>query len=261
MTAITEHSQDGITRPLDQKVVLVTGGAKNLGGLISRDLAACGASVAVHYHGSEASSAAEATVAAAADAGAEAFALQADLTEPAQVRRLFDQTVARFGSVYATVNTAGMAVGGPLADFSEAEYDAMMGVNAKAAFFVMQEAARRTEDGGKILNLLTSLLAAYTPLYSLYAGSKAPVEHFTRALSKELLDRSISVNSIAPGPMDTPFFWNAAQPGEADFVKTQAMRGQLTQPQDIVPWVRFLLTDGWWLNGQTVLINGGFTTR
>src|SRR5258705_13763864 len=108
-----------------------------------------------------------------------------------------------------------------------------MGIIAKGAFFVMQQAARRMEDGGKILNVLTSLLAAYTPLYSLYAGSKAPVEHFTRALSKELLDRSISVNSIALGPMDTPFFWNAAHPGEPDFVNFQALHVLLTQPSDM----------------------------
>jgi Enoyl-(Acyl carrier protein) reductase len=120
------------------------------------------------------------------------------------------------------------------------------------AFFVMREAAKRTEDGGRILTILTSLLAAFTPMYSVYAGSKAPVEHFTRALSKELQDRSISVNALAPGPMDTSFFWDAAHPGEADFVQSQAMRNQLTQVDDIVPWVRFLLTDGWWLNGQTV---------
>jgi NAD(P)-dependent dehydrogenase (short-subunit alcohol dehydrogenase family) len=76
-----------------------------------------------------------------------------------------------------------------------------------------------------------------------------------------LLDQRISVNALAPGPMDTSFFWDAAHPGEADFVQSQAMRNQLTQVDDIVPWVRFLLTDGWWLNGQTVFVNGGFTTR
>jgi NAD(P)-dependent dehydrogenase (short-subunit alcohol dehydrogenase family) len=242
-------------------VVVVTGGAKNLGGLISRDLAAHGANVVVHYHSSKASADADATIAAAIEAGAKAIAVHADLSEPEQIKHLFDETERRFGSLYATVNTAGMAVGKPVIEFSEAEYDAMMGVNAKAAFFVMQEAARRTEDGGKILNVLTSLLAAYTSLYSLYAGSKAPVEHFTRALSKELLSRSISVNSIAPGPMDTSFFWNAVHPGEHEYVTSQAMGGQLTQVADIVPWVRFLLTEGWWLNGQTVFLNGGFSTR
>lgn len=61
--------------------------------------------------------------------------------------------------------------------------------------------------------------------------------------------------------MDTSFFWDAAQPGEPDIVKSMAMRNQLTQVEDIVPWVRFLLTDGWWLSGQTVFVNGGFSTR
>jgi NAD(P)-dependent dehydrogenase (short-subunit alcohol dehydrogenase family) len=135
MTALTEHRQHRIPRSLDQKVVLVTGGAKNLGGLIGRDVAAHGARVAVHYHGSDAGSAADATVAAAIDAGAEAFAFQADLSDPSEVRRLFNETVGRFGSLYATVNTAGVVNGKPLVDISEAEYDASMGINAKAAFF------------------------------------------------------------------------------------------------------------------------------
>ena len=261
MTEGTNESQDRTAGSLKDKLVIVTGGAKNLGGLISKDLAAYGANVVVHYHGSNTSQDAEATVAAVIGAGAQAIAIQADLSEPAQVKRLFDEAEGRFGPLYATVNTAGRAVGKPVIEFTEGEYDEMMGINAKAAFFAMQEAARRTVDGGKILNVLTSLLAAYTPLYSLYAGSKAPVEHFTRALSKELLGRSISVNSIAPGPMDTSFFWNAVHPGEHEYVTSQAMGGQLTQVSDIVPWVRFLLTEGWWLNGQTVFLNGGFSTR
>ena len=248
-------------RPLDGKVVLVLGGAKNLGGHVSRDLAMQGARVAVHYNSAATASAADDTVAAVRDADSDAVALQADLTDVAQVERTFDAVIDRFGSLYATVNTAGLATGRHVVDVGEAEYDAMMAVNAKAAFFVMREAARRTEEGGRILTILTSLLAAFTPMYSVYAGSKAPVEHFTRALAKELQDRSISVNALAPGPMDTSFFWNAAQPGEPEMVKSWAMRNQLTQPDDIVPWVRFLLTDGWWLSGQTVFVNGGFATR
>jgi NAD(P)-dependent dehydrogenase (short-subunit alcohol dehydrogenase family) len=248
-------------RPLDGKVVLVIGGAKNPGGHVSRDLASQGARVAVHFNSDATASAADETVTAVRDADSDAIALQADLTDVAQVERTFDAVIDRFGSLYATVNTAGLAVGRRVVEVGEAEYDAMMAVNAKAAFFVMREAAKRTEEGGRILTVVTSLLAAFTPMYSVYAGSKAPVEHFTRALSKELQDRSISVNALAPGPMDTSFFWNAAQPGEPEVVKSQAMGNQLTQVDDIVPWVRFLLTDGWWLNGQTVFINGGFTTR
>lgn len=76
-------------------------------------------------------------------------------------------------------------------------------VNSKAAFLIMQEGARQIEDGGKIVSIVTALLAAFTGLYTSYAGSKAPVEHFTRGVAKELAARRISVNSIGPGPMDT----------------------------------------------------------
>jgi len=248
-------------QPLDGKTVLVLGGAKNLGGHVSRDLARHGARVAVHYNSDATAAAAEETVAAVRAAGSEAVALQADLTDPAQVTEVFERTVGAFGSLYATVNTAGMAIGKPVADFPVEELDAMLDVNTRAAFLVMREAARRTEDEGRILTVLTSLVAAFTGLYSVYAGSKGAVEHFTRALARELFERRISVNAIAPGPMDTPFFWDAVHEGEEAFVRSQAMGNRLTDVEDIVPWIRFLLTDGYWLNGQTLLVNGGFSTR
>jgi NAD(P)-dependent dehydrogenase (short-subunit alcohol dehydrogenase family) len=247
--------------PLADKVVLVLGGAKNLGGHVTRDLALHGANVAVHYNSARTRDDAEATVSLVRGAGGEALAVQADLSDPAQVKAVFEEVLGSWGSLFATVNTAGMAVGKPVVEFTVDEYDAMFDVNAKAAFLVMQEAARHTQDGGRILTVLTSLVAAFTGRYSLYAGSKGAVEHFTRALAKELLDRRISVNAIAPGPMDTPFFWNAAHPGEAEYCRSQAMGRRLTDVEDIVPWVRFLLTDGSWLNGQTLLVNGGFSTR
>lgn len=76
-------------------------------------------------------------------------------------------------------------------------------VNSKAAFLIMKEAAKVVEEGGKIITIVTSLLAAFTGLCTSYAGSKAPVEHFTRGVAKELSGRRISVNAIGPGPMDT----------------------------------------------------------
>lgn len=246
---------------LQGKTVLITGGAKNLGGAVSRDLAAAGANIVVHYHSPSDEKVADETVAACVAVGGDAFAIQADLTSVAEIRRVLDAGVDRFGSLYATVNTAGLAIGHVMTEVTEEEYDAHFAVNAKAAFFVMAETAKRIEDGGKIVNLVSSLLAAYTGRYSVYAGSKAPVEHFTRALSKELAGRAVSVNNLAPGPMDTSFFWNAAATGEEEYSSTQTPFGRLTKLEDIVPWVRFLLTDGAWLNGQTVFLNGGFSTR
>lgn len=76
-------------------------------------------------------------------------------------------------------------------------------VNSKSAFFILQAGAKHVSDGGKLITIVTALLAAFTGFYTTYAGSKAPVEHFTRGVAKELADRRVSVNAIAPGPMDT----------------------------------------------------------
>src|SRR5690606_13254051 len=107
----------------------------------------------------------------------------------------------------------------------------------------------------------TALLAAFTDGYSTYAGGKSPVEHFTRAAAKEFADRGISVTAIAPGPMDTPFFYGQETPERVEFHKSQGMGGQLTKIEDIAPIVRFLASEGWWITGQTIFANGGYTTR
>ncbi|MEV2269980.1 SDR family oxidoreductase [Nonomuraea africana] len=248
-------------RSLNGKVVFVGGASRNLGSLICRAMAADGAKLVVHYNSNSSKGDAEETVQACKSAGGDAFAIQGDLTRVPEIRRVFDETLKQYGSLYASVNTAGMVIKKPLLDTTEEDYDRMVAVNAKCAYFVMQEAARRVEDGGKIITIVTSLLAAYTGLYSIYAGSKSPVEHYTRALSKELFGRNISVNNIAPGPMDTGFFYPAETDDSIAYHKSSAMNGELTKIEDIVPWVRFLLTDGWWANGQTFFVNGGYTTR
>ncbi|GAA2097104.1 SDR family oxidoreductase [Streptomyces albiaxialis] len=244
---------------LQDKVAVVAGGAKNLGGLISTTFAESGAKVVVHHHSS--GDAAEQTVKEIEDAGGQAVAVQGDLTRVADVRRLFDTAVDTFGGVDVAVNTTGMVLRKPILETSEEEYDRMFGVNAKAAYFFLQEAGRRINDHGRIISLGTSLLAAFTDGYSTYAGGKAPLEHFTRAAAKEFADRHISVNLVAPGPMDTPFFYPQETPERVEFHKSQALGNQLTQIEDIVPVVRFLATEGWWFTGQTLFPNGGYTTR
>ncbi|MCC3775646.1 SDR family oxidoreductase [Streptomyces sp. UNOB3_S3] len=246
---------------LKDKVVVIGGASKNLGGLIAREVGKEGAKVVVHYNSPSSKEGAQETASAVKAAGGQAVVHEADLTQVSEVEGLFEVAVGAFDKVDCVVNTAGMVLKKPLTEVTEAEYDKMFAVNSKAAFFMMQEAAKRVEDGGKIVTIVTSLLAAYTGLYSVYAGSKAPVEHFTRALSKELFGRNVSVNNIAPGPMDTGFFYPAETEDSIAYHKSSAMNGELTKIEDIVPYVKFLLTDGWWLNGQTLFINGGYTTR
>ena len=249
------------------KVVVIAGGAKNLGGLIARDLAAHGAkAVAIHYHSAATEADAKATVAAIEQAGAKAVALQADLTSAAAVAQFFAQAVAAVGRPDIAINTVGKVLKKPMADITEAEYDEMTAVNSKSAFFFLKEAGQHVNDGGKICTLVTSLLGAFTPFYAAYAGTKAPVEHFTRAAAKELGARQISVTAVGPGPMDTAFFYGQESPDAQAYHKTAAAlsgfsKTGLTDIEDVVPFIRHLVSDGWWITGQTILINGGYTTK
>ncbi|WP_280346034.1 SDR family oxidoreductase [Nocardia neocaledoniensis] len=250
-----------MTGVLTGNVAVVAAGAKNLGGLISTTLAEDGANIVVHYNSDASADEADKTVAAARAAGVEAVKFQADLTDPANVARLFDTAVEAFGRVDIAVNTVGKVLRKPILDTTEAEYDAMFDINAKAAFFFLREAGRRLNEGGRIVTIVTSLLAAFTDGYATYAGAKSPVEHFTRAAAKEFADRGITVNSVAPGPMDTPFFYPQETPERVEFHKSQALGGRLTRIDDIAPLVEFLVAEGGWITGQTIFANGGYTTR
>lgn len=250
-----------MSNALTGKTAIVAAGAKNLGGLVSTTLAGHGASVLVHYHSANTEAEAKKTADAVEAAGGKAATFQGDLTVPANVRQLFDTTIDTFGSVDIAINTVGKVLRKPITETSEAEYDSMFDINAKAAYFFLQEAGKRLNDGGKVVTVVTALLAAFTDGYSTYAGSKSPVEHFTRAAAKEFAERNISVNNVAPGPMDTPFFYPQENPERVEFHKSQAMGQRLTQIEDIAPLVEFLVTNGGWITGQTIFANGGYTTR
>lgn len=248
-------------RTLKGKAVLVGGGAKNLGGLISRTFAADGARICVHYHSPASKPDADQTVEAIEAAGGEAFAIQGDFTQVAEVAKVFSAAKERFGGIDIAVNTVGKVLKKPFLETTEADYDTMAAINSKAAYFFLQEAGRNLNDHGKICTIVTSLLAAYTGLYSTYGGMKAPVEHFTRAASKEFGARGISVTAVGPGPMDTPFFYGQETPEAVAYHTSASALGGLTQIEDIVPLVKFLVTEGWWMTGQTIFANGGYTTR
>lgn len=257
---MTDHSIKG-------KTVIIAGGAKNLGGLIARDLATCGAkAIAIHYNSPASKADAEATLAAIKAPGAKGVAFQADLTTAAAMEQLFADVVAAIGRPDIAINTVGKVLKKPIVEISEAEYDEMSAVNAKSAFFFLREAGKHLNDNGKICTLVTSLLGAFTPFYAAYAGTKAPVEHFTRAASKEFSERGISVTAIGPGPMDTSFFYPAEGAEAVAYHKSAAAlsafsKTGLTDIEDIVPYIRFMVSDGWWMTGQTILVNGGYTTK
>ncbi|MGN7787068.1 SDR family oxidoreductase [Niabella sp. 22666] len=243
------------------KVVVIAGGGKNLGGLLSKDFAAKGSKLVIHYNSESSKAESEQTLQEVQAAGAEAILIQSDLTKVENITKLFDAAIEKFGGIDIAINTVGKVLKKPFGDTTEAEYDSMSDINSKVAYFFIQEAGKKLNDNGKICTIVTSLLAAYTGLYSTYAGMKAPVEHFTRAASKEFGARGISVTAVAPGPMDTPFFYGQEADDAVAYHKSAAALGGLTDIKDIAPLVEFLVTDGWWITGQTIFANGGYTTR
>lgn len=223
-------------RSIEDTVILTAGGAKNLGGLMARDRAAHGAKAVVGHDNS-----------AATRADAEA-------------------TVAAVGRPDIAINTVGKVLKKPIIETTEAEFDEMSAVNTKSAFFFLKEAGLHVNDNGKVLTLVTSLLGAFTPFYASHAGTKAAVEHFTRAAAREFGGRGISVTAVGPGPMDTPFFYPAEGADAVATHKTAAALSAfspsgLTHIEDVVPFIRHIASHGWWITGQTLLINGGYTTK
>ncbi|GAB2573348.1 SDR family oxidoreductase [Leucobacter ruminantium] len=251
---MTDHTLNG-------KNVLIAGGAKNLGGLIARQVAAAGANVAIHYNSDASRADAEKTLEAVLAEGVRGAIFQGDLTVPGNVTQLFQEAESAIGKIDVAVNTVGKVLRKPIVETTEDEYDSMFDINAKAAYFFIKEAGVNLADGGKIITIVTALLAAFTDGYSTYAGGKSPVEHFTRAAAKEFAERGISVTAIAPGPMDTPFFYGQETPERVAFHRSQGMGNRLTHIEDIAPIVRFLASEGWWITGQTIFANGGYTTR
>lgn len=246
---------------LTGKTAIVTGGNKNLGKETAIELAKHGANIVINYHSSSGKAEADELVKQLESKGTKAIAVQGDLAKEADVEALFKAAIDKFGSVEIAINNAGKVLKKPLADITVEEYDTMFDINTKASFLFIKHCAKNIADNGKIVFIVTSLLAAYTPFYGIYQGAKAPVEYFAKAASKELHDRGISVNCVAPGPMDTPFLYGQETEESVAYFKTQGLGGRLTKIEDIVPIVRFLVTEGGWLTGQTLYANGGFTAH
>ncbi|MEM7489700.1 MAG: SDR family oxidoreductase [Pseudomonadota bacterium] len=256
------RAQTAATAPLAGKVAIVTGARNNLGRGFAERLAQMGADVVVHYHRAETRAEAEETASLVRAAGRRAALVQGDLGDSANVAALFDRAEAEFGGADILVHTAGRIIKKPVAEFTDSEFEELLNDNTKTTFYAMREAARRLRNDGRIIAIGTSLTAGAAPGYAAYGGTKAPVEEFTRMLAKELGERRITVNNVAPGPIDTPFFHAAETPQSVAYASGLAAEGRLGTVADVVPAVAALaLPEGQWTNGQTVFVNGGYLTR
>ncbi|MFF4157755.1 SDR family oxidoreductase [Streptomyces sp. NPDC001678] len=245
-------------RALDGKTAIVTGGSANLGARFAAALAEDGANVMVHYNSDSKRGQAEDVARKLTGYGVGAATRQGDLTRVEEVTGLVDATIDTFGQWDILVNTAGMIVRKPIAEFTEDEWERMFAINAKIPFFLMKEAATKMADHGRVLNLITTIVGVTAPTYGGYAGSKSPVEHYTKSLAKEIGGRGITVNCVAPGPLKTSFFYPAETDENIAWLKSMSVNGDIGDPDDVVPVVRFLVSpEAKWVTAQTLFVNGG----
>ncbi|KAE8753888.1 MULTISPECIES: SDR family oxidoreductase [Paraburkholderia] len=237
-------------------VAIVTGASRGIGATIARRLVRDGFAVAVNYASSSAE--ADKLVAELAQAGGKAVAVQGDVSKVEDVRRLFETVEQQLGKIDVVVNNAGILKTVPLAQTTDEVFAQTFAINVGGVFNMLREAATRLNDGGRIINLSSTTLALNLPGYSIYNGTKAAVEAFSRVFAKELRGRRITVNCVAPGPVATDLFLNGKTDEQiAQFSKMPPLE-RLGQPEDIANAVAFLAgPDGAWVNGQVLRANGG----
>ena len=262
-TAGTARGQSRPTeRPLAGKVAIVTGARRNQGRAYAVALARAGAHLVLHFHSANSATDNRETERLVAAEGAKFASMEGDLSLPARAAALFDAAEKSFGGIDILVNTVGLIIKKPVAEVTEDDYERSQRANAKSALLLMQQAARRMRDNGRIIHIGTSLTAGTAPGYALYAGTKAPAEEFTRMLAREIGRRGITVNNVAPGPLDNSFFHGQETPQSAAGAATLSVAGRLGRESDIVPVVEFLASAGsQWVTGQVLWVNGGYLTR
>ncbi len=243
-----------MTAPL--KVALVTGASRGIGAVIARQLAEDGFAVAINY----ASSASEASALAAElqQAGHRALAFKADVADSVAVRELFAQVEAQLGRVDVLINNAGMLKVLPLAEHSDELFEQTFAINTRGTFNTLREAAKRLNEGGRIVNFSSSTVGLNLPGYAVYIASKAAVESLTQVFAKELRGRRITVNAVAPGPVATELFLHGKSAEQIQAFAKMPPLERLGQPQDIASIIAFLVSPAaGWVNGQILRANGG----
>jgi len=236
-------------------VALVTGASRGIGAAIAQRLASEGAKVIVNYAGSQEK--AEQVVEAIQSNGGEAVAIQADVSNPEEVKALFIQAIVHFKKVDVLVNNAGVMITKPVNHTTNEDFDHQFNVNVKGVFNTLREAYTKLEDNGSIINLSTTVNRLILPTYGVYAATKSAVEQLTRVFSKEI-GRGINVNTVAPGPVNTELFMKDKPTAMVERLASMNPFGRIGEPNDIAEIIVFLASDAAkWMNAQNIGANGG----
>nr|WP_276902147.1 SDR family oxidoreductase [Pedobacter kyonggii] len=246
------------------KIALVTGGSRGLGKNAALKIAAKGIGVIVTYQSKKEE--AEATVNEIKRLGVQAVALQLNVADTKTFDAFFAEVAIVLKSVFNAekfdflVNNAGIGIHASFAETTEEQFDTLVNIHYKGAFFLTQKALALLNDGSGIINLSTGLARFATPGYAAYASMKGAVETLTRYEAKELGARGIRVNVVAPGAIETDFGGGVVRDNEqvnAGIASNTAL-GRVGLPDDIGGVVAFLCTeDARWINAQRIEASGG----
>jgi len=250
--------------PEQNRIALITGGSRGLGRNTAESLALRGVDVIITYHSRE--DAARAVVAAVEASGRKAVAMRLDTADTSAfdafvpaLRGILRETWGRDTFDYL-VNNAGTGLHKSVADTTEDEFDALVNIHLKGVFFLTQKLMPLIEDGGRIINISSGLARFSVSDSSAYAMMKGGIEVFTRYLAKELGPRGISVNTVAPGAIETDFNGGTTRdnPAVNNMVAAITALGRAGRPDDIGPMIAALLSDdNRWINAQRIEVSGG----
>ncbi|MCV3210946.1 glucose 1-dehydrogenase [Mesorhizobium sp. YC-39] len=245
---------------LNGKVAIVTGASKGIGAGIAKGLAAAGAAVVVNYASSQ--EGADRVVAEIEDAGGRAVAVHGDVSQAADVRRLFEAAKSSFGGVDILVNNAGVFAFEPLEAVTEAEFHREFDTNVLGTILAIREAVNHFGTrGGSVINISSVASLNPQPNSLIYAATKGAVDSITLSMSRELGARNIRVNAIAPGGVDTEGLQRIGIVGSVFEKQVIAMTplGRFGQPDDIARIAVFLASDdASWLTGERITASGGW---
>jgi 3-oxoacyl-[acyl-carrier protein] reductase len=247
--------EDTMTRKLEGKIALVTGGSRGIGAAIAKRLAADGANVAITY--TKGADAAASVVKEIESAGRKAIAIQADATDAGAVDAAVEKTVTTFGRLDVLVNNAGTAIPKTFEETTLEEMDRVLDVNVRGVFIATQAALKHMKSGGRIITIGSAVgERVLTPGLVPYSATKGAVKIFTQALSREVGSRGITVNNVQPGPIDTEL--NPAASEWAEPQKAATALDRYGHVDEIAAMVAFVAgPESSYITGANLTVDGG----
>src|SRR4051812_10116262 len=245
-----------VNKRLAGKVAVVTGSSRGIGKAIAKALAGEGATLAVHY--CRGRKPADELAEEFEQAGTRVGIFQADVAKPEDCHKLLDQVGKQFGAVDILVNNAGVNRDKSLRKMSAAEWDEVIGTNLSSVFHCTKAALEPmiARGWGRIINIASIIGQTGAFGQANYAASKAGVIAFTKSVAQELAKYGITVNAICPGFVDTDMMASMPQAAR-DTVKSKIPLGRFGEADEVARLVRFLCTEGDWITGSQLNINGG----